>query len=82
MIYYITLRHSRKLILKTLSQDKHRIEAGTLKLVGTSEEMVYNETKKLLTDNKEYKKMSKASNPYGDGTTSKQIVDHIINKFI
>ena len=40
-----------------------------------------NETKKLLTDKKEYEKMSKASNPYGDGHASEKIVDAIIDKF-
>ena len=47
----------------------------------TDEEVIYMETKKLLDDLKEYEKMSKASNPYGDGTASKQIVDAIINKY-
>lgn len=57
------------------------IDAGTLKLVGTNEDVIYEETKKLLSDNKEYEKMSKASNPYGDGHASKRIVDAIIEKF-
>ena len=57
------------------------ISAGTLKLVGTDEETIYNETKKLLIDNTEYSKMSKASNPYGDGHASERIVDAIINKY-
>ena len=57
------------------------ISAGTLKLVGTDEETIYNETKKLLTNNEEYSKMSKASNPYGDGHASERIVDAIINKY-
>ena len=57
------------------------ISAGTLKLVGTNEETIYNETKKLLIDNTEYSKMSKASNPYGDGHASEKIVDAIIEKF-
>ena len=57
------------------------ISAGTLKLVGTDEKTIYNETKKLLTNNEEYSKMSKASNPYGDGHASERIVDAIINKY-
>ena len=57
------------------------VEAGTLKLVGTDEETIYNEAKRLLTDKEEYERMSMASNPYGDGHASERIVDAIINKF-
>ena len=39
------------------------------------------DTEKLLIDNTEYSKMSKASNPYGDGHASERIVDAIINKY-
>ena len=51
------------------------VAAGTLKLVGTEEETIYQNFKLLLEKDNEYQKMSKASNPYGDGTASKQIVD-------
>ena len=50
-------------------------------MVGTDEEAIYKEAKKLLTDKKEYEKMSHASNPYGDGHASKRIVDAIVNYF-
>ena len=66
------------LVLRDTTERPEGIEAGTLKLVGTEENVIYKETKKLLTDKKEYEKMSKASNPYGDGTASKKIVDAII----
>ncbi len=69
------------LVLRDTTERPEGIEAGTLKLVGTDEETIYNETKKLLTIKEEYEKMSKASNPYGDGNASKRIVDAIINKF-
>ncbi len=69
------------LVLRDTTERPEGITAGTLKLVGTEEEIIYSETKKLLTDKKEYEKMSKASNPYGDGTASKKIVDVIINKY-
>ena len=46
-----------------------------MKLVGTNEEVIYREFKKLLTDKEEYEKMSKASNPYGDGFACKRIAD-------
>ncbi len=55
------------------------IAAGTLKLVGTDEEVIYNAFKQLLEDDQEYEKMSKASNPYGDGFASKRIVDILEN---
>ena len=51
------------------------------KLVGTDSEVIYNETMRLLTDKAEYDRMSKASNPYGDGHASERIVDAIIEKF-
>lgn len=69
------------LVLRDTTERPEGIKAGTLKLVGTDEETIYNETKRLLTDKKEYEKMSKASNPYGDGHASEKIVDAIIEKF-
>ncbi len=69
------------LVLRDTTERPEGIAAGTLKLVGTDEEVIYNETKKLLTDKVEYEKMSKASNPYGDGHASKYIVDAIIKKY-
>ena len=69
------------LVLRDTTERPEGIEAGTLKLVGTDEETIYKEAKKLLTDKKEYEKMSHASNPYGDGHASKRIVDAIISQF-
>lgn len=69
------------LVLRDTTERPEGISAGTLKLVGTDEEIIYNETKKLLVDLKEYEKMSKASNPYGDGHASERIVDAIIEKY-
>ena len=51
------------------------IAAGTLKLVGTDEEVICKTFKKLLEDQNEYDRMSKANNPYGDGFASKRIAD-------
>ncbi len=56
------------------------IEARTLKLVGTDEENIYKNFKLLLEDKNEYEKMSKASNPYGDGFASKRIADVLEGK--
>ena len=69
------------LVLRDTTERPEGIAAGTLKLVGTDENTIYEETKRLLTDKIEYEKMSKASNPYGDGHASKYIVDAIIQRF-
>lgn len=69
------------LVLRDTTERPEGIGAGTLKLVGTDEEVIYKETKKLLTNKEEYEKMSKASNPYGDGHASERIADAIIKYF-
>lgn len=63
------------LVMRDTTERPEGIKAGTLKLVGTDEEVIYQEFKKLLTDEAEYEKMSKASNPYGDGFACKRIAD-------
>ena len=67
------------LVMRDTTERPEGIEAGTLRLVGTNEEVIYSEFKKLLTDEKEYEKMSKASNPYGDGFACKRIADILEN---
>lgn len=69
------------LVLRDTTERPEGIEAGTLKLAGISEENIYNLTKELLTNTEEYERMSKASNPYGDGFASKYIVNSIIKSF-
>lgn len=69
------------LVLRDTTERPEGIEAGTLKLVGTEEIDIYNNIKELLINKEEYNKMCKASNPYGDGTASKQIADCIIKEF-
>lgn len=69
------------LVLRDTTERPEGITAGTLKLAGTDEETIYKLTKELLENNEEYEKMSKASNPYGDGKASKRIVDAIIRKY-
>lgn len=66
------------LVLRDTTERPEGIEAGTLKLVGTEANDVYNEAKRLLVDKDEYVKMSEANNPYGDGFASKYIVDNIM----
>ena len=69
------------LVLRDTTERPEGIDAGTLKLVGTDADTIYEETMRLLTDKAEYERMSKASNPYGDGQASRRIVDAIIEKF-
>ena len=68
------------LVMRDTTERPEGIAAGTLKLVGTDEENVYNSIKLLLEDEKEYQKMSKASNPYGDGHACKKIADILEKK--
>ena len=70
------------LVLRDTTERPEGIEAGTLRLVGTNEERIYEETRKLLTDMEEYEKMSKASNPYGDGHASERIVSVIRKRYL
>ena len=69
------------LVLRDTTERPEGIAAGTLKLVGTNEQDIYLNTKELLNNSDLYDKMSKASNPYGDGMASRRIVDAIINYF-
>lgn len=63
------------LVMRDTTERPEGITAGTLKLVGTDEETIYHAFKQLLEDKDEYERMSKASNPYGDGFACKRIVD-------
>ncbi|WP_136607179.1 non-hydrolyzing UDP-N-acetylglucosamine 2-epimerase [Paenibacillus dokdonensis] len=69
------------LVLRDTTERPEGIDAGTLELVGTDEEMVYERTKKLLTDQALYESMSGAANPYGDGKASERIVQAILHHF-
>ncbi len=63
------------LVMRDTTERPEGIAAGTLKLVGTDEQVIYDNFKLLLDDPEAYDKMSKASNPYGDGFASKRIAD-------
>ena len=67
------------LVMRDTTERPEGIAAGTLKLVGTDEELIYNSFKQLLENSEEYERMSKASNPYGDGYASKRIADILQN---
>lgn len=63
------------LVMRDTTERPEGIAAGTLKLVGTDEEVIYKNFKELLENKEAYEKMSKASNPYGDGHASERIAD-------
>lgn len=68
------------LVMRDTTERPEGIAAGTLKLVGTEEETIYRNFKSLLENKDEYEKMSKASNPYGDGFACKRIADILEEK--
>ncbi|MDY0276981.1 MAG: UDP-N-acetylglucosamine 2-epimerase (non-hydrolyzing) [Acholeplasma sp.] len=70
------------LVMRDTTERPEGIKAGTLKLVGTNEANIYNNCVLLLNDSDAYNKMSKASNPYGDGFACKKIVNIIESEFL
>ena len=69
------------LVVRETTERPEGVEAGTLKLVGTSMENIIKQVSRLLDDEVEYERMSKAENPYGDGHASERIVDAILRYF-
>ncbi|MDW4260923.1 non-hydrolyzing UDP-N-acetylglucosamine 2-epimerase [Staphylococcus saprophyticus] len=65
------------LVLRDTTERPEGVEAGTLKVIGTSTEAIFESTKILLEDENQYAKMSKARNPYGDGNASQRICENI-----
>lgn len=65
------------LVMRDTTERPEGVLAGTLRLVGTDESMIYQSIRQLLEDKIEYKKMSKANNPYGDGNACMRIGDII-----
>lgn len=63
------------LVMRDTTERPEGVDAGTLKLVGTEEEMIHREFSRLLDDDVAYGKMSRSSNPYGDGRASERIAD-------
>ena len=63
------------LVLRTTTERPEAVEYGTVKLVGTDRDTIVREAENLLHNPDEYKKMSEAINPYGDGLASKRIVE-------
>lgn len=65
------------IVLREETERLEAINAGTVKLSGIDTDNIYKITNQLLIDSNEYEKMSKALNPYGDGTACKKIIDAI-----
>jgi UDP-N-acetylglucosamine 2-epimerase (non-hydrolysing) len=63
------------LVMREETERPEGVAAGTLRLVGTEEEGIYREAKRLLLDEDAYRAMAETRNPYGDGTASRQIAD-------
>lgn len=66
------------LVLRDTTERPEAVAAGTVKLIGTDKDRVYSEARLLLTDAAEYKKMSEACNPYGDGEAARRIVQAVL----
>jgi len=66
------------LVMRDTTERPEGIEAGTLKLVGTDADVIHKEFLRLLTDPEAYDEMSRASNPYGDGTACRQITEILL----
>jgi len=69
------------LVLRDTTERPEAVQAGTVKLVGTNQQKIYEAAKLLLTDKNEYEKMARAINPYGDGYASKRIVN-VVKDFL
>ena len=66
------------LVLRDTTERPEAVDAGTVKLIGTDRERVYEEAKKLLTDEAEYSRMAESVNPYGDGKAAARIIQAIL----
>lgn len=69
------------LVMRETTERVEGLEAGTLQLVGTSEESIYCKFKELIRNSDKYRRMSSANNPYGDGFASERIVEIIEEYF-
>lgn len=67
------------LVLRDTTERPEAVKAGTVKLVGTNRSRIYEEAKKLLTDPRQYERMARAINPYGDGKAAPRIVRELVS---
>lgn len=66
------------LVLRDTTERPEAVDAGTVKLIGTDSDKVFNEAALLLTDEQEYDRMAKATNPYGDGRAAARIISALL----
>lgn len=69
------------LVLRDTTERQEAIKAGTVKKVGVKKEVIFKAANKLLNNKKEYKIMSKATNPYGDGKAVNRIIEYILYNY-
>jgi UDP-N-acetylglucosamine 2-epimerase (non-hydrolysing) len=67
-------------VMRDTTERPEAVSAGTVILVGTDKEKIIDAIDTLLNDQSKYRKMSMSHNPYGDGTASQKIIQHIIYK--
>lgn len=65
-------------LMREVTERPEAVDAGTVSLVGTDSSVIYTEVSSLLNDQGKYERMSKAHNPYGDGTASQKIKDILL----
>ena len=65
------------LVMRDTTERPEAIEAGTVKLVGSNKKMIVQSAQELIDNQSEYKKMSHAHNPFGDGSAAKKIVESL-----
>ena len=68
------------LVMRDTTERPEAIAAGTVKLVGTNVDVIYNSTMELINDKSLYAKMTMPKNPYGDGTANQKIINFLISK--
>jgi UDP-N-acetylglucosamine 2-epimerase (non-hydrolysing) len=67
-------------VMRNTTERPEAVSAGTVVLVGTDKNKIVDTIDSLLNDKDRYREMSMAHNPYGDGTASEKIINHIIDK--
>jgi UDP-N-acetylglucosamine 2-epimerase (non-hydrolysing) len=68
------------LVMRDTTERQEGVDSGTALLVGTDAERIWSEATRLLDDQEQYERMSRAHNPYGDGQASRRIVDTLVRE--
>jgi len=69
------------LVLRDTTERPEAVDAGTVKLIGTDRQRIYDEARLLLTESEEYNRMAGACNPYGDGQAARRIIQAILYRY-